>query len=150
MLLCSREAAEAIAGLSAGDPGPVLDALLKLGARNVVVFDESGGAVAANDSERLKIEAFPDPDPPLDLTGAGNAFASTMVTALIRGMPLREALRWPPVNVVATSRQFGAQSGQSTGRRAVRVHGPRPLGPSTCIDCPTSRARVGPSTVPIS
>jgi sugar/nucleoside kinase (ribokinase family) len=89
----------------------VLDALLKLGARNVVVFDESGGAVAANDSERLKIEAFPDPDPPLDLTGAGNAFASTMVTALIRGMPLREALRWPPVNVVATSRQFGAQSG---------------------------------------
>ena len=111
VLLCSHEAAEAIAGLSAGDPGPVLDALLKLGARNVVVFDESGGAVAANDSERLKIEAFADSEPPLDLTGAGDAFASTMVAALIRGMPLREALCWPPVNFVATSCQFGTQSG---------------------------------------
>ena len=113
VLLCSRATAEAITGTSAADPVHVLDALLRLGAGNVVVFDESGGAVAANDSERLRIEAFPDPDPdpPLDLTGAGNAFASTMVTALVRGMPLREALRWPPVNVVATSRQFGAQSG---------------------------------------
>ena len=113
VLLCSRATAEAITGTSAADPVHVLDALLRLGAGNVVVFDESGGAVAANDSERLRIEAFPAPapDPPLDLTGAGNAFASTMVTALVRGMPLREALRWPPVNVVATSRQFGAQSG---------------------------------------
>jgi sugar/nucleoside kinase (ribokinase family) len=111
VLLCSRAAAEAIAGASAADPVHVLDALLRLGASNVVVFDESGGAVAANDSERLKIEPFADSEPPLDLTGAGDAFASTMVAALIRGMPLREALRWPPVNFVATSRQFGTQSG---------------------------------------
>src|ERR1017187_9197717 len=82
LLLCSRAAAEAITGASAGDPGPVLDALLKLGASNVVVFDGSGGAVAANDSERLKIESFADPDPALDLTGTGDAFASTMVAAL--------------------------------------------------------------------
>jgi sugar/nucleoside kinase (ribokinase family) len=111
LLLCSRAAAEAITSASAGDPGHVLDALLKLGASNVVVFDGSGGAVAANDSERLQIESFADPDPPLDLTGTGDAFASTMVAALIRGLPLREALRWPPVNAVAASRQFGTQSG---------------------------------------
>ena len=111
VLLCSRATAEAITGTSAADPVHVLDALLRLGAGNVVVFDESGGAVAANDSERLKIEAFADSEPPLDLTGAGDAFASTMVAALIRGMPLREALCWPPVNFVATSCQFGTQSG---------------------------------------
>ena len=45
------------------------------------------------------------------MTGAGDAFAATMVTLLIEGMALREALRWPPVNAAAVSRQFGTQSG---------------------------------------
>jgi sugar/nucleoside kinase (ribokinase family) len=111
VLLCNSAAAEMIAGDSTANPGNVLAALLKLGAKNVVVFDNSGRAIAANSSEQLKIEPFPTPEPPLDLTGAGDAFASTMVAALIRGLTLREALRWPPVNVTASSRQFGAQSG---------------------------------------
>jgi sugar/nucleoside kinase (ribokinase family) len=111
VLLCSSAGAEAIIGAPAADSSTVLDALLRLGAHSVVVFDESGGAIAANDSERLRIEPFTDPQPPLDLTGARDAFASTTVAALVRGMPLREALRWASVNATATSRQFGTQSG---------------------------------------
>jgi sugar/nucleoside kinase (ribokinase family) len=34
-----------------------------------------------------------------------------MVAAIVRGMPLREALRWPSVNAAAASQQFGAQGG---------------------------------------
>jgi ribokinase len=111
VLLCSRAAAEAITGAPSGDVNQTLDALRKLGPRNVVVFNETGGAIAANEAGRLSIEEFSDPHPALDTTGAGDAFAATMVVALIRGMPLRDALRWSPVNAAAVSRQFGTQNG---------------------------------------
>jgi ribokinase len=111
VLLCSLAAAEAITGLQGGDVNETLDALRKLGPRNVIVFDETGGAVAADADERLSVEGFTDPDPALDATGTGDAFAATMVAALIRGLPLREALRWPPVNSAAVSRQYGTQHG---------------------------------------
>ncbi len=109
VLLCSHAAAVAIAGTSDGNRA--LDDLSKLGSRAVVIFDERGGAVAANESERLGIEEFANASPPLDLTGSGDAFAATMVAALISGVALGEALRWSSVNVAATVRQFGTQSG---------------------------------------
>ncbi len=111
VLLCSRSAAAAIAGPKLEDATQTLDALMKLGPRNVVVFSDAGGAIAADERERLSIEEFADPDPVVDMTGVGDAFSSTMVTTLIEGMALREALRWPPVNAAAVSRQFGTQSG---------------------------------------
>ena len=111
ILLCDRTAAQRISGVSSDDPNRVLDALLALGAQNVVVYDESGAATAANASERLSIEPFTDPEPPLDLTGVGDAFAATTVTAFVRGASLREALRWASVNVATTSRQIGTQGG---------------------------------------
>jgi sugar/nucleoside kinase (ribokinase family) len=111
VLLCSRAAAEVITGIQPDDVAQALDALMKLGPRNVVVFNDAGGAIAANETERLSIEKFPDSDPPLDVTGAGDAFSATMVTTFIEGLPLREALRWGPVNAAAVRRQFGTQSG---------------------------------------
>lgn len=110
LLLCSRAAAEVIAG-ARGEPGRVLDGLLTLGAKNVVVFAEGGGAVAANGTERLRIDPYVASGPPLDLTGTGDAFASTVVAAVVRGLGLPEALRWSALNSSAASRQFGAQSG---------------------------------------
>ncbi len=111
VLLCSRADAEAITSLPRTDVGQTLEALMNLGPRNVVVFDEIGGAVAASATERLSIDAFPDPEPQLDMTGAGDAFAATMVAGLIGGMTLRDALRWPPLNAAAVSRHLGTQAG---------------------------------------
>jgi sugar/nucleoside kinase (ribokinase family) len=109
LLLCSRAAAEVIAG--PGDSNHQLTALLALGAKNVAVFDERGGAVAANDAERLGIDTFLGDEVPVDLTGVGDAFASTMVAAIVRDLSLPEALRWSSANAAAASRQFGAQGG---------------------------------------
>ena len=97
--------------ISSSESGRVLDELLKLKARNVVVFDESGGAIAANDTARLQIDPYVDTVPLIDVTGAGDAFASTMVAAFVSGLPLREALRWAPVNAATTSSQYGTQGG---------------------------------------
>jgi sugar/nucleoside kinase (ribokinase family) len=110
LLLCSRAAAEIIAGVP-GDSGDLLDELLSLGAKYVVVFDERGGAVAANDAERLRIDSYLGAEAPQDLTGVGDAFASTMVAAFVSGEPIREALRRSSINAAAVARQLGAQGG---------------------------------------
>jgi ribokinase len=111
LLLCSGTAANVMTGVASSESGRVLDELLKLKARNVVVFDESGGAIAANDTARLQINPYVDAVPLIDVTGAGDAFASTMVAAFVSGLPLREALRWAPVNAATTSSQYGTQGG---------------------------------------
>jgi len=75
-----------------------------------VVFDESDGAIARttpNDYNRCLRRRLS----PIDITGAGDAFASTMVAAIVSGLSLREALRWPPINAATTSSQYGTQSG---------------------------------------
>jgi len=111
LLICSATAAHVITGVESSESVRVLDQLLKLKARNVVVFDDSGGAIAANDTERLQIGPYVDTVPLIDVTGAGDAFASTMVAAFVSGLPLREALRWAPVNAAMTSSQYGTQVG---------------------------------------
>lgn len=109
VLLCSRSSAERLAGTS--DSTKALDVLSQLGARLVIIFDESGGAVAATETERLAIDPWAASSPVLDLTGAGDAFAATAVAALISGLSLRETLAWAAANFAATARQFGTQAG---------------------------------------
>jgi len=113
------------------------------------VFDESDGAIAAHDSERLQIDAYVDAFPPIDITGAGDAFASTMVAAIVSGLSLREALRWPPINAATTSSQYGTQSGllrhddliRHPRRRTCQFRRPRPLDQNSSTP-PTGRNRM--------
>jgi sugar/nucleoside kinase (ribokinase family) len=111
VLVCNRTQAAAMTGGRLGDPAELLDPLLKLGPRQVVVLDETGGAVAADGAERYLVPPFPDSSAPLDRTGAEDAFAATLAAALIRGMPFIEALRWPPVNFMSVSHEIGSQAG---------------------------------------
>jgi ribokinase len=54
---------------------------------------------------------YPDPAPPVDRTGAGDAFASTFVVALATGKSIEEALRWAPINSMSVIQKVGAQAG---------------------------------------
>jgi len=111
VLVCSRAQAAAMTDGRFDDPAELLDPLLKLGPRQVVVLDETGGAVAADGAKRYLVPPFPDSSAPLDRTGAEDAFAATLAAALIRGMPFAEALRWSPVNFMSVSHELGSQAG---------------------------------------
>ena len=54
---------------------------------------------------------YPDPKPPLDRTGAGDSFASTVTSALALGKKLPEALAWGPINSMSVVQYIGAQEG---------------------------------------
>jgi sugar/nucleoside kinase (ribokinase family) len=54
---------------------------------------------------------YPDPAPPYERTGAGDAFASTLVAMLAQGHDLGTALLWAPINSMSVVQKLGAQAG---------------------------------------
>jgi sugar/nucleoside kinase (ribokinase family) len=54
------------------------------------------------------------PHTPYERTGAGDAFFSTVVSALCMGKSLAEALTWGPINSQSVVQQVGAQKGLLT------------------------------------
>ena len=57
---------------------------------------------------------YPDPGPPVERTGAGDAFASTFTAAIMRGKSVKEALAWGPINSMNVVQHPGAQEGLLT------------------------------------
>jgi sugar/nucleoside kinase (ribokinase family) len=92
VLICNREEAVEIGGGDHHVVGDLLDTLHRLGPEIVVVTDGPEGAYASNGSERYFVPAYPDPVPPKERTGAGDAFSSALVAAMVKGLPLQAAL----------------------------------------------------------
>ena len=111
ILICNREEAVEIGGAPHGDVRAILDCLHALGPRIVVVTDGPEGAYASDTSLRLRVPAYPDSSVPMERTGAGDAFSGTLVSALVQGRSLEDALAWAPVNAMSVVQQVGAQSG---------------------------------------
>ena len=82
-----------------------------LGPKIVVITDGPNGAYVYDGENILYTPMYPDPAPPVDRTGAGDSFASTLTSALILGKSLEEALSWGPVNSMSVVQYVGAQKG---------------------------------------
>ena len=111
ILICNREEAVAIGGADYSNLAAILESLFALGPRTVVVTDGPDGAYAYDGHERLRVPSYPDPSPPTERTGAGDAFSSTLLAALVKGHTLAEALAWAPVNAMRVVQDVGAQEG---------------------------------------
>jgi ribokinase len=82
-----------------------------LGPKIVILTDGINGAYSYDGIEFLFIPPYPDPKAPYERTGAGDAFASTIVSALCLGKDLKEALLWGPINSMSVVQDIGAQKG---------------------------------------
>lgn len=82
-----------------------------LGPRKVVITDGPKGAYAFDGKNFYRQPPYPDPKPPFERTGAGDAFASTTVSAMAMGKDLYTALAWGAVNSMSVVQQVGAQKG---------------------------------------
>lgn len=89
----------------------LLAGISTLGPKMVVITAGKSGAYARRDNENWFVPAYPDARPPLERTGAGDAFSSTVVAALALGEPLEKALLWGPINAMSVVQQIGAQAG---------------------------------------
>lgn len=111
IVILNREEAVQVTGADHGDVPGILDAMHKLGIKVAVVTDGADGAYASDGSTKLFMPNYPDPKKPLDRTGAGDAFASTLTAALALGQSLDIALTWAPINSMSVVQQMGAQAG---------------------------------------
>lgn len=109
---CNREEAARILGTDdLEDTKGLLVALAKLGPKIVVITDGTKGAFAFDGSRMMYVPMYPDARGPYERTGAGDAFTSTVASALALGEPLEKALLWGPINSMSVVQDVGAQKG---------------------------------------
>lgn len=111
IVFMNREEAALVTGKDVTSIPELASALHALGPKIVVITDGPNGAYASDDEKIIKMPNYPDPQPPYDRTGAGDAFASTTVAALALGESLETALHWAPINSMSVVQQLGAQAG---------------------------------------
>ena len=111
IVVMNREEAVDVTGAAYDSLKDLADALHALGSKIVVITDGPNGSYASYDGKLVSIPNYPDPAPPLDRTGAGDAFASTIVAALALGESIETALTWAPINSMNVVQHLGAQAG---------------------------------------
>ncbi len=89
----------------------LLAGLRALGPELAVITDGKAGAYLGTETDDWFIPIYPDLAPPVDRTGAGDAFAATFTAALALGETPATAFTWAPINSMSVVQQVGAQAG---------------------------------------
>lgn len=107
----NREEAEKFTGMqnSQGKEKELLGSLAKLGPKVCIVTDGANGSYAFDGTRFIKCGILPVDA--YERTGAGDAYGSACLSALIRGKSLEEALLWGTVNSASVIGYVGAQKG---------------------------------------
>ena len=118
LFFCNKDEAQRILKIEEQDIKKLLQGITSLGPKIVAITDGVKGAYAYDASTSLSTSGqmffmppFPDPKPPLQRTGAGDAFSSTVTVALALGLSLVDALRWGPINSMSVVQGIGARQG---------------------------------------
>ena len=114
VLILNKEEAAFVSGGNVHDIHDLFNRLHHLGPAIVCITDGPAGAFASDGHNRYQMPLYPDPAPPSERTGAGDAFASTFVAALAKGNTLEGALQWAPINSMNVVQHTGAQAGLLT------------------------------------
>ncbi|MBI5004919.1 MAG: carbohydrate kinase family protein [Candidatus Lloydbacteria bacterium] len=111
LFFCNKEEARIILKTAEEDAAKLAEMMRERGPKIAVITNGPNGAYAANGSATWHIPMYPDPAPPVDRTGAGDAFASTVTSYTALGMSIDEALLRGPINSMSVVQYVGAQEG---------------------------------------
>lgn len=111
IFFCNVEEAETILGIQNKDLLVLSKGIQALGPKIVSISDGPKGSYLYVDEELWQIPMYPDSATPIDRTGAGDAFSSTLTAALALGKTPLEAFTWGPINSMSVVQKIGAQAG---------------------------------------
>ena len=111
---CNKEEAQQILKNKEHDMKKLLGDIRALGPKIAVVTDARNGSYVQTGEGSWHAPMYPDPAPPINRTGAGDATASTTVAYMIGGLAPQEALLRGLVNSAAVVQKVGAQAGLLT------------------------------------
>jgi len=127
LFFCNREEAMRIVRTQDTDITKLLDKISWLGPKRIFITDGPNGAYARDtDGAIYFVPIYPDPKPVLERTGAGDAFSSTVSSAILLGLTTQEALMWGPVNSMSVVQNVGAQAGLLSRKELERLIDERP------------------------
>jgi sugar/nucleoside kinase (ribokinase family) len=111
ILFVNRQEAEGLVNFSGseGKERELLNALIKLGVACPVVTDGENGSFVFDGQKYLKCNILPVDA--YERTGAGDAFGSGFLAAIIKGKGFGEALLWGTVNSASVIGYTGSQKG---------------------------------------
>ncbi len=114
LFFCNKEEAKRILATDSDDIKNLLTKIREIGPKTTVITDGPKGAFAYDGENFWTVPMYPDPKPPVDRTGAGDSFASTVTASLILGKTLDQALLLGPINSMSVVQEIGAQKGLLT------------------------------------
>ncbi|MEI6842886.1 MAG: carbohydrate kinase family protein [bacterium] len=116
IFFCNVEESQRILGRSdTRDLPTLMKEMMALGPKIVCITDGIDGAYAYDGTHMWFMSVYPHV--PFERTGAGDAFASTVTSALLLGKTLEEAMMWGPINSMSVVQKVGAQKGLLTRER---------------------------------
>lgn len=111
LFFCNKKEAQSILKNDSSDIKELLKGMHALGPKTAIITDGPNGAYAYDGKDMWVMPMYPDPAPPVDRTGAGDSFSSTVTSMLALGMTLPEALARGPINSMSVVQHTGAQEG---------------------------------------
>lgn len=114
VFFCNKEEAQRILRTGEEDVKKLMKMMADRGPKIVSITDGVNGAYAYDGATAWFVPLYPDPKPPTQRTGAGDAFSSTFTVALALGKSVPEALTWGPINSMSVVQGIGARQGLLT------------------------------------
>jgi sugar/nucleoside kinase (ribokinase family) len=112
IFFCNVQEAQEILQTDSADLPMLLSKMSELGPKIICITDGVHGAYVFDTAKNEKwfVPCYPG-QPAYERTGAGDAFSSTVVSALALGKSLETALLWAPINAMSVTLFVGAQKG---------------------------------------
>jgi ribokinase len=114
LFFCNKQEAQRILETEESDIKKLLGMMRDIGPKTPVITDGRAGAYAYDGTDMWHMPMYPDPKPPVDRTGAGDAFSSAFTSAIALGLHIEDALRWGPINSMSVVQYVGAREGLLT------------------------------------
>ena len=111
VICMNKEEAEGLLVLEGANIKELLDGLGNLGPKTVIITDGPLGAYMKYNNTYFSMPLYPDIAPPLERTGAGDAFFSTIIVYLAKGYDAPYAMKRAPINSMNVVQHVGAQEG---------------------------------------
>ncbi|MBI3573560.1 carbohydrate kinase family protein [Candidatus Kaiserbacteria bacterium] len=111
LFVVNKEEAERVLEVPETPLRELAEKLHALGPKIVIVTDGRNGVSALHEGTFFHLDMYPDIKPPVNRTGAGDAFSSTTAAYLTMGMPLKDAMIRGTINSAYVVQKVGAQAG---------------------------------------
>jgi sugar/nucleoside kinase (ribokinase family) len=110
-LCMNKEEAQTFLNSQETDVAKLISMLAEYGSRITLITDGPHGSYMQVDGKTFSVPLYPDIAPPLERTGAGDAFFATFISYLAKGMSPEDALLRAPINSMNVVQHIGAQVG---------------------------------------